>query len=305
MGTRCTTTSVSQRPSLPHLRLVGDLKSEWPGAPAGADTWLGLAWRQNGNTCLLHGHPDDVGVHDPDDVQLQYPPQERLQLVEALQEQQRQHCEVVGHQVPIVPQICKAGRVCSCEWKPGLYRLLPQFLAHCLGQVYTWAYIEYIFYYILIYWVYILFTWSKSVFCFLLLWASIRAAPGRAAYLTSPPPLHPPRPHPHSRPRCPCQVHPSWLLQGIPPSVSSPGPTSCLTSATSRLAVSFIMARSRRLHSGRASLLVESSWVREGRALGAESEWHMEEDEQNGSHHTAWHVGLLASGCFLFFWSSF
>ena len=106
-------------------------------------------------------------------MQLQDPPQERLQLVEALQEPQEQHGEAVDHQVPLVPQICKAGRatvsgglacidgslvplickagrVCSYEWKPGVYSSFPLFLAHCQGQVYTGAYIEYIFYYILI-----------------------------------------------------------------------------------------------------------------------------------------------------------
>ena len=132
----------------------GDFKSKRPEAPARADAWLGLAWRQNSVTCLLHRHPDDIGGHDLDDVQLQDPPQECLQLVEALQEPQEQHCEAVDHQVPLVPQICKAGHmtvsgdlacidgslvplICkaghvhSCQWKPGLYGLFPQFLAHC------------------------------------------------------------------------------------------------------------------------------------------------------------------------------
>ena len=94
---------------------------------------------------------------------------------------------------------------------------------------------------------------------------------------------------------------PFLAFAGHPLGISSPGPASCLTSATSRLAVSFIMATSGRLPSGWASLSAESRQVREGRALGAESEGHVEEDEQNGSHYTAWHVGLLASGCFLFF----
>lgn len=44
-------------------------------------------------------------------MKLQDPPQERLQLVEALQELQEQHREAVYHQVPLVPQICRAGNV--------------------------------------------------------------------------------------------------------------------------------------------------------------------------------------------------
>lgn len=123
--------------------------------------------------------------------------------------------------------------------------------------------------------------------------------PKGSAGLTPPPPLHPPRPH-LILARGPCQARLLGFLQGIP-GISSPGPASCLASATSRLAVSFIMAAGLEGFLGGPALSAESRQVREGRALGAESEGHVEEDEQNGSHYTAWHVGLLASGCFLFF----
>lgn len=53
-------------------------------------------------TCLFHCDPDDVRGHDFDDVQLQQPPHKDLHLMKVLQEFQKEHCEAVDHQVPLV-----------------------------------------------------------------------------------------------------------------------------------------------------------------------------------------------------------
>lgn len=135
-----------------------------------------------------------------------------------------------------------------------------------------YLYIEYIFYSL---------GASQPIFVSSTCKSASVAAPGQAAYLTSPLPLHPPCPHPHpSRPHCPCQVHPSWLLQGIRPSVSSPGPASLLDFYYLSLAVSFIMVRSRETSLGSGPACWQRAAESRRKGVGAETEWHVEEDEQ-------------------------
>ena len=54
---------------------------------------------------LFDGDHDDVAGNDLDDVDLQQPPDEKLQLVEVLEELEEQHRETVHHQVPFVLQV--------------------------------------------------------------------------------------------------------------------------------------------------------------------------------------------------------
>ena len=58
---------------------------------------------------LFDGDQDDVAGHNLDDVDLQEPPDEELQLVEVLQELEEQHREPVHHQVPFVLQVWSSG----------------------------------------------------------------------------------------------------------------------------------------------------------------------------------------------------
>lgn len=60
---------------------------------------------------LLDGDQDDVAGHDLDDVDLQQPPDEELQLVEVLQELEEEHRQPVHHQVPFVLQVWSRRRV--------------------------------------------------------------------------------------------------------------------------------------------------------------------------------------------------
>jgi len=62
-------------------------------------------------TYLLDGDHDDVAGHDLDDVDLQQPPDEDLQLVEVLQELKEEHRQPVHHQVPFVLQVWSRRRV--------------------------------------------------------------------------------------------------------------------------------------------------------------------------------------------------
>lgn len=54
---------------------------------------------------LLDGDEDDVAGHDLDDVDLQEPPDEQLQLVKILQELEKEDGQAVDHQVPLVLQV--------------------------------------------------------------------------------------------------------------------------------------------------------------------------------------------------------
>lgn len=54
---------------------------------------------------LLDGDQDDVAGHDLDDVDLQEPPDEQLQLVKILQELEKEDGQAVDHQVPLVLQV--------------------------------------------------------------------------------------------------------------------------------------------------------------------------------------------------------
>lgn len=54
---------------------------------------------------LFDRQQDDVGGDDLDDVHLEEPPDEELQLVEILQELEEQDREPVHHQVPFIPEV--------------------------------------------------------------------------------------------------------------------------------------------------------------------------------------------------------
>ncbi len=53
----------------------------------------------------LNRQQDDVSGHDLDDVHLQEPPDEELQLMEVLQELEEQDREPVHHQVPFILRV--------------------------------------------------------------------------------------------------------------------------------------------------------------------------------------------------------
>ncbi len=53
---------------------------------------------------LFDWDPDDVGRDDLDDVKLQQPPDEELQLLHVLQELQEQHRQTLHHQMPLTLQ---------------------------------------------------------------------------------------------------------------------------------------------------------------------------------------------------------
>lgn len=54
---------------------------------------------------LFDGQQDDVGGDDLDDVHLEQPPDEELQLMEVLQELEEQDREPVQHQVPFILEV--------------------------------------------------------------------------------------------------------------------------------------------------------------------------------------------------------
>lgn len=54
---------------------------------------------------LFHRDKDDIARHYLDDVDLQEPPDEELQLVKILQELQKEDGQAVDHQVPLILQV--------------------------------------------------------------------------------------------------------------------------------------------------------------------------------------------------------
>ena len=54
---------------------------------------------------LFDRDPDDVRRHNFNDVELQEPPDEELELMDILQELQKEHGQAVHNQMPLIPQI--------------------------------------------------------------------------------------------------------------------------------------------------------------------------------------------------------
>lgn len=55
---------------------------------------------------LFDRDPDDIGRDDLDNVKLQQPPDEDLQLLHIIQELQEKHREAFNHQMPFTLQLC-------------------------------------------------------------------------------------------------------------------------------------------------------------------------------------------------------